>query len=508
MKNGYLSPTLSYGQPRSAPRAQRGRSAPRLLATVAVVAVLGLGGWWWMQHRSAAKTGADAAVAPGAGAGASSRRFGATSKSQPVSVGLVKQRDMRILISAIGNMTALNNAIVQAKVSGEVKAIHFQEGDMVRAGQPLVDIEDLTYKAAVLQMQGQLLRDQAQLRNARVDLKRYQDLLAQDSIQSQQVDTQVELVKQLEGTVKLDEGQLDNAKVQLSYTRVTAPISGRTGLKQTDLGSIASTTATNGLVTITQTQPIALVFAVPEENTVEIRRRLKEKHALLVEAWDREQKHKLAEGQVYATDNSIDMTTGTIKLKALFPNKDDSLFPNQFVNVRLQLGVLKDQLAVPTTAIQRGSIGTYVYVVGDDNSVKQVRVRTGVTEGDWVSISGEIQTGQKVVTDGADRLRDGAKVEVIAAAARDSHSDSHTGHAAAVAAGASAASMPEGAGAGAGAKPASAPQAAAAGDALPPWFDKLPPETQERFKKKNPDERREFIEKARERRQQRQGSDS
>lgn len=540
MKNGYLLSSLSF-PPRHAVlpllRTQSGRVTAGTLAALVLSAALGSGGTWWWSKRvnvategvAAASLPAGTASAPAAGSGvggsggAAGRRFGGANRVQPVTVAAVQARDIRIVISAIGNMVALNTAIVRAKVDGELKAIKFKEGQLVRAGQVLAELDTRIYDAALAQVQGQLARDQAQLRNAQLDWERYKDLLAKDSIAKQQVDTQDALVKQLQGTVQTDQAQVDNARLQLSYTRVVAPISGRLGLKQVDLGSIVRSSDANGLVTITQTQPMALVFAVPEANLVQINRKLKGKDPLAVEVWDRELRNSLGQGKVTTTDNAIDMTTGTIKLKAEFANADGSLFPNQFVNVRLQIDTLKDVTAVPTSAVQRGAQGTFLYAVKEDGTVGMKRIRLGTTEGDWVSVQGDISPGDKVVTDGADRLREGAKVEVIVAPparggtamGRPGKIDSTETKSAENSTGkptGKSAEKPTGKAPVAASSPAKSVPAAPGTEAnavvMPPWFDRLPPEVQERFKKMNPDERKEFIEKLKERRRQREAEGS
>lgn len=537
MKNGYLLSPLSFHlccEGLLPSPAQHGRVTAGMLAALALSAALGGGGaWWWSKRLNGVNDGAATATTPAGTAsapadGASSpaaRRFGGANRVQPVTVAAVQARDIRIVISAIGNMAALNTAIVRAKVDGELKAIKFKEGQLVRAGQVLAELDTRTYDVALAQMQGQLVRDQAQLRNAQLDLERYKDLLAKDSIAKQQVDTQDALVKQLQGTVQTDQAQVDNAKLQLSYTKVIAPISGRLGLKQVDLGSIVRSSDANGVVTITQTQPMALVFAVPEANLVQINRKLKGKDPLAVEVWDRELRNSLGRGFVTTTDNAIDMTTGTIKIKAEFANADGSLFPNQFANVRLQIDTLKDVTAVPTSAVQRGAQGTFVYAVKEDGTVGMKRIRLGTTEGDWVSVQGDISPGDKVVTDGADRLREGAKVEVIVAPparggaamgrpgktdatetkSSEKAADKPTGK---VSEAMPSPAKPAPAASSASGKPAAAPSVEANAAAMPPWFDRLPPEVQERFKKMNPDERKEFIEKFKERRRQREAEGS
>lgn len=316
-------------------------------------------------------------------------------------------------VGAIGTITAANTAIVRAKIEGELKAIHFKEGQQVKAGAVLAELDARTFQIALAQTQGQLTRDQAQLQNARLDLERFKDLLSKDGIAKQQVDTQDALVRQLQGTVQTDQALVDQAKLQLSYTRITAPISGRIGLKQVDLGNVVRPSDALGLLTISQTQPVNVVFAVPDSHLPRINKQLNADEALPVEAWDREQKNKLAKGDVTSTDNAIDAATGTIKLKALFPNKDGSLFPNQSVQVRLQLATERDSLAAPSNAVQRGSQGTFVYVLNKDKTVSMRRVQTGAGEGDWVSITGDIQPGDQLVTDGAERLREGSHVDII-----------------------------------------------------------------------------------------------
>ena len=369
---------------------------------VIVLALVGGAVWWHFQHHGTASASA-----------ANSSRFGASDRAQPVSVATVQQRDIRVTVNAIGTIAANNTAIVRARVDGELKAIFFKEGQSVQAGQLLAQIDPRPFQIALTQAQGTLSRDQALLRNAQLDLQRYRDLLAKDAAPKQQADTQEALVQQLQGTVLSDQANVDNAQLQLSYTRVVAPISGLTGLKQADLGNVVHAADANGLVSITQTQPVNVVFSVPDMNLPRIRQQLKSNTSMRVEARGRDQKTLLAEGQVSSTDNAIDTTTGTIKVKAQFANGDNSLFPNQFVNVRLQLDTIAGTLAVPSAAVQRGAPGTFVYVAADNGVVAMRPVKAGAADGDWVAIESDLKAGDKVVTDGADRLRDGAKVEVI-----------------------------------------------------------------------------------------------
>ncbi len=379
---------------------------------VMVLALAAGGGWWWKQ-RQAGPDGASATAGASTAGARAPGRFSAGGQVQPVSVGLVRRQDVRVMVQAIGTMSARATAVVRAKVSGELTALHFKEGQQVKAGQLLAEIDARSYQAALSQVQGNLQRDQALLKNAQLDLQRYKDLLAQDSIATQQVDTQAALVRQLEGTVAADQAQMDAARLQLGYTRITAPIAGRLGLRQADRGNVVGPADANGIVTINLVQPIDAAFAVPEAHLAQISQRLAEGAELPVELWDREQKNRLARGRLGALDNAIDPTTGTIKVKAAFANEDGGLFPNQFVNVRLQLNLLPNALTVPGTAVQN----SYVYLVQPDGTVTQRRIRVGVTDGDRVSVEGDLNDGDQVVTDGLDRLREGARVAVIDASA-------------------------------------------------------------------------------------------
>lgn len=395
---------------------QHGRFRPAFLGALALAIAAAAGGaWWWKQHGS---DGASATQgAPGARPGGARNGRGGPGgpggfgmgQAQPVTVGTVERRDMRVLVSAIGTMNARATAVVRAKVSGELQKLHFKEGDEVRAGQLLAEIDARSLQASYNQVLGTLQRDQALLRNAQLDLKRYQDLLAQDSIASQQVDTQAALVRQYQGTVAADQAQADAAKLQLSYTRITAPIAGRLGLRQADLGNVVNPSDANGIVTITQVRPIDALFSIPEAHVGALARQLESGQELPVELWDREQKQLLARGRLNSLDNTIDTTTGTVKAKAAFANVDGRLFANQFVNVKLQADLLENALTVPVTAVQNN----YVYLVQADKTVTQRRIKVGVADGDRVSVQGELQPGDQVVTDGIDRLREGAQVTVI-----------------------------------------------------------------------------------------------
>ena len=262
----------------------------------------------------------------------------------------------------------MRTVTVRSRVDGQIMRVLFREGQLVRQGDVLVEIDPRPFQAQLTQVEGQMARDNALLTNARIDLDRYRTLLAQDSIAKQQLDTQEALVRQYEGTVKLDQGQLDNARLQLAYSRVTAPISGRLGLRQVDEGNVVRAGDTNGLVVITQQQPITVLFTLPQDNLPVVMKRVQSGERIPVEALDRDQNQKtpLGAGVLLTVDNQIDTTTGTVRLKAQFPNDDSRLFPNQFVNVRMLIDVRKDVTTVPSAALQRGARGLFVYVVKDD----------------------------------------------------------------------------------------------------------------------------------------------
>jgi multidrug efflux system membrane fusion protein len=386
----------------AAPRARRRRGWLWAAALVAGVVLIVLA---WREFAPQPASSPNSASRP------------AQAAPQPVAVATAAASDLRVIVNALGTVTPLATVTVKTQLAGQLQQIGFKEGQLVRKGDFLAQIDPRPYQAALEQFQGQLARDQALLKQAQADLGRYQTLLKQDSIARQQADDQVYLVQQYQGAIRSDQAQIDTQQLNLTYCRIVAPVDGRVGLRQVDAGNYVQNSDANGIVVITQLQPISVLFSIAEDNLPSVQKRVRAGGELAVEAYDRANLALLATGNLATTDNQIDTTTGTVKLRAVFANSDETLFPNQFVNARLLVDTLRDVVAVPVAAIQRGAPGTYAYVVGANDAVAVRPLKVGVTDGDKIQVVSGLAVGEKVVVDGADRLREGARVSVQQAAA-------------------------------------------------------------------------------------------
>ncbi|RFP19590.1 MULTISPECIES: efflux RND transporter periplasmic adaptor subunit [unclassified Duganella] len=395
---------------------QRSRRSKVIGSVIAVAAMAGLGGLAWYLTHQAPSTGAPGAQGaggppgpggPGGPGGAGGRRGGAATT---VGVATADKADIPVTLEALGTVTAAATTTVRPQVSGILQQVLFKEGQMVKAGQVLAQIDPRQFEMALLQSSGNRQRDEAQLENAKLTLNRYRTLLGQDSIARQDVDTQAALVKQLEGTVMTDRAQEGTARLNLGYTKVIAPITGRVGLRVVDIGNLVSSGDANGLAVITQLSPIDVEFSIPQDSVPMVMQQVNGGAQLPAIALDRTRTNALDNGKFAAMDNQVDVQTGTVKAKARFANAKSALFPSQFVNVRLELRTIKDAVMVPVTAVRHGATGDFVYVLKEDKTVTVRPVTRGQATVDKVQIASGLQVGEQVITEGGDRLKEGAKV--------------------------------------------------------------------------------------------------
>src|SRR5258708_4671027 len=413
---GHLSANPAGANPSADPRLGRepGSKGHRWLWIVGLVVLIAIGVWYF--RGSHASTEAQGPGAPG-GRGKRQGRpgWGGAGFVVPVVVAKAERGDLPVYFNGLGTVTAFNTVTVRSRVDGQITKINFQEGQFVRQGEDLVDIDSRPFQVQLEQAEGQLAKDQAQLRDVQVNYERFQLLYKEGVIPKQQVDTQGSQVGMFEGSIKGDQGAIDNAKLQIVYSHVTAPISGRIGLRLVDVGNIVHATDSNGLLGITQLQPIAVIFSLPQDQLPQVATKLRDGVQLIVDAYDRDDTSKIESGKLLTIDNQIDTTTGTYKLKAVFNNDRNTLFPNQFVNVHLLADVKKNLVIVPASAIQRGPQGTYVYVVQNGNTAKIQTVTIALTTANSVGLSAGLNAGDVVVVDGQDKLQDGSKVNPTSA---------------------------------------------------------------------------------------------
>ena len=396
------SPTRTSPEPvsRATPATRRSRTGSRILTGIILIGLIG-GGWYlWHRHETqqssrTTSAGRNASNAP-----------------QPVGFATIDKGNIRIMLNELGTVTSLDTVTVYTQISGQLQQVGFKEGQVVKTGDFIAQIDPRPYIAALEQAEGTLAKDQGLLAQAQSDLKRYQTLGRQDSIAQQQLDDQRFLVQQYTGTVKTDQGAVDTAKLNLDYCRIVSPVDGQVGLRLVDPGNYVQASTTTGLVVIAQIQPISVIFAVPEDSLPDIIQRMRAGASLSVEAYDRANSKLLATGTLSALDSQISTTTGTLNLRATFANPDEMLYPNQFVNARLLVNTLQDAVRVPVPAVQRGEPGTFVYLINANNTVSVRPIKVGPVDGNYQAVLSGLNPGDKVVTDGTDRLKDGAEVSL------------------------------------------------------------------------------------------------
>lgn len=401
---------------------------------VAGVISIAAGAWWYQQSQSEQQAGVVGKAQNGAAAKAGSAQGwqrpqaarpgggpgGANPWNAPVPVRVIAAQtsNLKVQIKAIGTVTPLQTVLVQSRVSGPLQQVFFSEGEKVAAGQLLAQIDPAPYQVKLAQAQGNQQQNVAQLQNAEADLALYQKLKQQNSISAQQYNAQQALVNQLKGTLKSNQAQIDAAQLELGYTQIKAPISGRLGLRKVDAGNLVQANSAEGLVTITQSSPIAVQFTIPETQLQAVRAAVQAGKELTVEAWDRAEQQKISDGLLTTLDNQIDLATGTLKLKAQFANQNEELFPNQFVNVRLNVAVQNGAVTIPQDAVQYGSQGTYVYTVDDKNKAQLKMLKLGAVDNGLIAVEEGLKAGDLVILEGLDRLRPGRDVEVVQAPAQ------------------------------------------------------------------------------------------